>query len=264
MTPTRVLPLAGGCNFRDCGGYETRHGTRVRWGRLYRSGVMSGLAPAAALQVAALELRAVCDLRRNSERALHPNPDFGERVRRFEWDTATESSPIRSRTFGDDAAPAAAAAHAAMIRMYEQLPFQLQPRLAGVFTALEHANPGATIVHCMAGKDRTGVAVALVLEALGVGRDTIIEDYVMTNSAVDLRAHIVGRRATGAGLVAPADPMLAMPPAALDAILAARPEYLLASLAAIEARSGSLAGYLQDELAVSARALERLRESLTE
>ena len=158
---------------------------------------MSGLAPQAAAQVTALGLRAVCDLRRNAERASHPNPDFGDSVRRFEWDTMTESSPIRDRAFaGTDAADVA---HAAMIDMYEQLPFKLQSRLAGVFAALEHACDGATIVHCMAGKDRTGVAIALVLAALGVRREAIIEDYVLTNSAVDLRAQLVGRQATGRG-----------------------------------------------------------------
>jgi hypothetical protein len=87
MTPARVLPLKGGCNFRDCGGYETTDGGRVRWGRLYRSGLMTRLSPAAAAQVQALGVRAVCDLRRTAERALHPNPSFGAAVRRFEWDS---------------------------------------------------------------------------------------------------------------------------------------------------------------------------------
>lgn len=262
MTPTRVLPLAGSCNFRDCGGYETKHGTRVRWGRLYRSGLMTGLAPQATAQVTELGLRAVCDLRRNAERAMHPNPDFGDRVRRFEWDTMTESSPIRDRAFtGTDAADVA---HAAMIEMYEQLPFKLQSRLAGVFAALDHAGDGATIVHCMAGKDRTGVAIALVLAALGVRREAIIEDYVLTNSAVDLRAQLVGRLAAGAGLAATGDSLLALSPTALEAVLAARPEYLAASLQAIEARCGSIAAYLRDELAVPEPTLRQLRESLTE
>jgi len=262
MTPTRVLPLAGSCNFRDCGGYETTHGTRVRWGRLYRSGLMSGLAPQATAQVTALGLRAVCDLRRNAERSMHPNPDFGACVRRFEWDTLTESSPIRDRAFtGTDAA---VVAHAAMIEMYEQLPFKLQSRLAGVFAALEHARDGATVVHCMAGKDRTGVAIALVLAALGVRREAIIEDYVLTNSAVDLRTQLLGRRATGAGLATSGDSLLALSPTALEAVLAARPEYLTASLTAIETRCGSIAAYLREDLAVTEPTLQRLHESLTE
>jgi protein-tyrosine phosphatase len=223
---------------------------------------MHGLEPDAAAAIAARDLRAVCDLRRNAERERHPNPDFGPAVRRFEWDTALESSPIRDREFAGTAA--AEFAHATMVRMYQQMPFRLQPRFAGVFEALAHAGDGATIVHCTAGKDRTGVAIALVLSALDVPRDTIIADYVLTNKAVDLRARLVQQPATGAGLAASADPLLALTPTALDAVLAARPDYLLASLDAIEARHGSVRAYVRDELAVPESAIERLRDTLLE
>ena len=262
MTPTRVLSLAGGCNFRDCGGYATTDGARVRWGRLYRSGLMRGLAPEATAAIAALGLRSVCDLRRNAERARDPNPDFGAQVRCFEWDTGQEASFILDQDFtGEDAA---ARAQARMLRMYARMPFELQPRFAGVFAALAHAASGATVVHCTAGKDRTGVAVALVLTMLGVPREVIVEDYVLTNHAVDLRAQLLRRKAAGAGFAASPEPLLAMSPAALDAVMAAHPDYLLASLAAIEARHGSVAAYVHDELAVPGQAIEQLRETLLE
>lgn len=262
MTPTRVLPLAGGCNFRDCGGYETLQGTRVRWGRLYRSGLMHGLAPEAAASVAALDLRAVCDLRRNAERDRHPNPDFGPHVRRFEWDTGQDRSPIADSSIASD--DAAAWARARMLRMYARMPFELQPRFAGVFAAITHAGSGATIVHCTAGKDRTGVAIALVLAMLEVPRDVIVEDYALTNHAVELRARLFGNKAAGAGLAANADPLLALPSDALDVVMAAHPDYLLASLDAIEARHGSVAAYVHDELAVPGEAIERLHATLLE
>ena len=260
MTPARVLPLVGGCNFRDCGGYETTDGARVRWGRLYRSGLLARLSAAAAGQVQALGVRAVCDLRRTAERALHPNPSLGADVRRFEWDSEQESSPIRDRAFAGS--HDAAEEHAAMVSMYERLPFGLQPRLAGVFAALDHAAPGAAIVHCTAGKDRTGVAVALVLESLGVRREAIVEDYTLTNTAVDLRSQLLGQDGTGAGLAATVESILALSATAQEAMLAARPEYILASLGAIEARHGSVRQYLLDELALEPALLERLRERL--
>jgi protein-tyrosine phosphatase len=257
-----VLPLAGGCNFRDCGGYATTQGARVRWGRLYRSGLMRGLAPEATATVAALGVRSVCDLRRNAERARDPNPDFGAQVRRFEWDTGQEASSILDQDFtGEDAA---ARAEARMRRMYARMPFELQPRFAGVFAALAHAASGATIVHCTAGKDRTGVAIALVLSMLGVPREEIVEDYVLTNQAVDLRAQLLRREAAGAGLAAGAEPLLSLPPAALDAVMVAHPDYLLASFDAIEARHGSVAAYVHDELAVPSEAIEHLRLILLE
>jgi protein-tyrosine phosphatase len=260
MTPVRVLPLEGSCNFRDCGGYETTDGGRVRWGRLYRSGVMTRLSPAAANEVRALGVRAVCDLRRTAERASHPNPSFGAGVRRFEWDSEQESSPIRDRAFATSSD--VAGAQSAMLTMYRRLPYGLQPRLAGVFAALDHAGQGAAIVHCTAGKDRTGVAVALVLEALNVRRDAIVEDYVLTNAAVDLREQLLGRNATGAGLAATAGLLLALSPTAQDAVLSARPEYILASLEAIESRHGSVRRYLLDELQIEPPVLERLQRRM--
>lgn len=260
MTPARVLPLVGGCNFRDCGGYETTDGARVRWGRLYRSGLLARLSAAASGQVQALGVRAVCDLRRTAERALHPNPSFGAEVRRFEWDSEQESSPVRDRAFASS--NDAAGVHAAMVSMYERLPFSLQPRLAGVFAALDHAAPGAAIVHCTAGKDRTGVAVALVLESLGVRREAIVEDYTLTNTAVDLRLQLLGQDGAGTGLAATVESILALSATAQEAMLAARPEYILASLGAIEARHGSVRQYLLDELALEPALLERLRERL--
>jgi protein-tyrosine phosphatase len=262
MIPTRVLPLAGSCNFRDCGGYTTLQGARVRWGRLYRSGVLQGLSTAATASVEALGLRAVCDLRRNAERARYPNPAFGTHVRRFEWDTGQEASPIHGQDFAGEAA--ATRARERMLRMYERMPFELRPRFAGVFEALAHTGDGATIVHCMAGKDRTGVAIALVLSALDVPRDVILADYALTNEAVDLRAQITQRKAAGAGLAASAEPLLSLSQAALDAVLAAHPEYLLASFEAIEARHGSVHAYLRAELAVPESTLARLRETMLE
>jgi protein-tyrosine phosphatase len=262
MSRSRVLNLEGGCNFRDCGGYETVVGGRLRWGRLYRSGLLALLSPAAAAEVRALGVRTVCDLRRTAERELHPNPPLGADVARFEWDTEAESSPIRDRAFGNSTDMRTV--HDAMLGMYSRMPFALQPRLAGAFAALDHAGEGAAIIHCTAGKDRTGVAVALVLDALGVRREAIVEDYVLTNTAVDLHTQLLGRDGTGAGLAATADTLRALSPVARQAMLAANPDYIHASLVAVEQRHGSVGAYLRDELGIDATLLERLRERLIE
>jgi protein-tyrosine phosphatase len=263
MSPVRVLDLDGSCNFRDCGGYGTRDGARVRWGRLYRSGVMAGMTPAATARLASLGVRAVCDLRRTQERSRHPNPGLGAGVRVFEWDTPAEASIVKTMVLTGSADKRAA--HAVMLQFYRELPYTLQPRLAGAFAALEHAaGECATIVHCSAGKDRTGIAVALVLETLGVPRETILEDYLLTATAVDLRRQLLGRAASGLGLAESASRLLQLPQHALQALLAVHPDYLQAGLGAIEARHGSVRGYVQEELGVSPATLSRLRDLLLE
>lgn len=260
MTQPRVFDLPGSCNLRDFGGYDTTDGRRVRAGRLLRSGVLHKLTPAAVAELRAMDVRAVCDLRRAEERRLHPNPVFGDACRTFEWDSAVESSPIRERSFAES--PSLEDARRAMVGMYERLPYLLQPRLAGAFAAIAHAGEGAALIHCSAGKDRTGVAVALVLEVLGVPRETIVADYVYTNEATDLAAQLLGDGAPGAGLAATAAPILALPTLARTAVLEAHPSYLAAAFAAIDARHGSVERYLREELQLDAALPAELRRRL--
>ena len=262
MHHPRVLALAGACNFRDFGGYATADGRRVRWRRLFRSGVMTRLRPAAIAEIRNLDIRVVCDLRRTDERQRHPNPDFGTGVQRFEWATLVETSPIRTPEFARSAT--IDDARAAMVGMYERIPYVLQPRLAGTFEALAQAGEGGFVVHCSAGKDRTGVAAALVLEALGVPREIVVADYALTNEAVDLAAQLLGAGGTGVGLAETSAPILALPPIAQAAVLDAHESYIVASLDAIEARHGSIEAYLRDELGVGAPLLDRLRARLLE
>jgi protein-tyrosine phosphatase len=262
MMATHVSALAGSCNLRDVGGISTIDGRRVRRGRLLRSGVLTRLTPSAVRELQALPVRAVCDLRRTEERERHPSPSFGPDVQRFEWDSTVGTSPIREPGFVRS--DSVDAARAAMVAMYRRIPFVLQSRLAGAFQALAHARDGATIVHCSAGKDRTGVAVALILDSLGVSRDDVVADYVLTRQAVDLRRELFGDDATGAGLAANAEPFRALPEFALDAVLDARPEYILAALEAVEARHGTVARYLTEELELAPTMLADLRECLLE
>ena len=262
MIASPVFELTGSCNLRDVGGISTVDGRRVRRGRLLRSGVLTRLTPDAVRQLQSLPVRAVCDLRRTEERERHPNPSFGAGVRQFEWDSAIGTSPIRDAGFVRS--ESVEAARAAMEAMYRRIPFVLQSRLAGAFTALAHARDGATIVHCSAGKDRTGVAIALILESLGVSRELVVADYVLTRQAVDLRRELFGEDATGAGLAANAEPFRALPGFALDAVLDARPEYILAALRAVEDRHGTVERYLLDELGLEPALLTDLRECLLE
>jgi protein-tyrosine phosphatase len=148
--------------------------------------------------------------------------------------------------------------------MYERIPYLLQPRLAGTFAALAEVEQGGFVIHCSAGKDRTGVAVALLLEALGVPREQVVADYVLTNEAVDLAAQLLGSGSTGAGLADTADSILSLPPIARAAVLDAHESYIVASFNAIEARHGSVAAYLRDELGIGSKTIDALRARLLE
>jgi protein-tyrosine phosphatase len=257
LAGVRTLRLEGGCNFRDFGGYPTGEGRTVRWGRLFRSGVLSRLTPGDLEAIRKFNVQIVCDLRRTDERDSAPNPDFGPQVVQLHWNTTRESSPMRSTEFARSGSPAAA--RSAMVQMYTKLPFVLRTRIAGAFEGLQRCTEGAYVVHCSAGKDRTGIVAALILSALGVPRDLVVEDYTLTNTAVDLREQLFGSLGTGVGIAATAEPILALGEPARVAILAADADYIQASLDSIEARCGSVAAYLETEIGVDAQAIARLR-----
>jgi protein tyrosine/serine phosphatase len=123
------------------------------------------------------------------------------------------------------------------------------------FAELGKGGPG--VIHCAAGKDRTGVGCALTLLALGVDEDAVFTDYEFTNKAMDVETRLPRIRASmerRAGR--PLDREVLLP------ILGVRPDYLRAALATIAEKHGSVEGYLEQVLGVGPKERERLRENL--
>ncbi|KGE04687.1 tyrosine-protein phosphatase [Pseudohaliea rubra] len=168
----RLLPLEGGSNFRDLGGYFTADGRQVRRGLLFRSGVMTSLTAADQAYLAAFDFQGVVDLRSSEERALYPN----RWVAAQEIELLTHDYSMReivARMMGDDGQPLG------MGELYRGFPQLLEPQLRLFFEALL-AGQVPLVVNCSAGQDRTGFASALLLSALGVPRDVILQDYLVS------------------------------------------------------------------------------------
>lgn len=250
----RRLPFEGIDNFRDYGGYPARRGGRLRRGLLFRSGQHVGATDGDLARLAALGLEAVADLRGQSERVVAPcrRPDgFAARVYRIETETAGLLAPHvdAARAAGPDFD-----AHAMMLSGYRAMPFRasLMPALAAYFEMLEvHAGP--TLVHCAAGKDRTGLAVALMQAALGVHDDDVIADYLLSNDSDDAEE----RFARGVQLLRGTFGVR-LPEAQMRMILSVRPEFLEAALAAIRERHASIGAYLEERLGVTAARVEAI------
>ncbi len=236
----RVLPLAGGMNFRDLGGYAGAGGRAVRWGLLYRSAVMSGLTAADHAYLAQLGIRTVCDLRANGERKREPVvwPNAGAPkvlVRDYELDMG----PLAAAFGRGDITPEQA--RGAMASFYRELPYQFAAQYREMFGELL-AGRAPLAFNCSAGKDRTGVAAVLILLALGVDRETAIADYLLSNRHYRPQQPKPG---------APVDPSMAMfarlPPGVMQALMGVDRAYIESSLAQIEARGG-LDRYFSAEL----------------
>jgi len=254
----RLLPFQALDNFRDYGDYAVAEG-RVARGRLYRSAHQARATEADLDQLARLNLATVVDLRRPSERRDQPSrrpANWAGQVIESVHDDGGEAPHI---TFLKTADLTEASGRTFMIDTYRRLPFE--PAHVDLFSRYFRAlaqGEGPVLIHCAAGKDRTGLLAALTHSLLGVSREDLIDDYLLTNVAVDLegRAEGIAKKLTA---------MTGRPAThgAVVAFLGVEADYLDAAFAEITARHGSLAAYREQVLGADPALAERIRERLT-
>lgn len=258
MIQTRVLPLGGIHNFRDYGGYAAHDGRRVKAGLLWRSAQHGDATDADLAAIGDLGIAHVIDLRGPSERAAKPcrrSADFSASV----WTYPEETAGLALHTEAADGVLTAAEARAAMVRLYEGIAFRdnLTPMLRLYFDLLLRAE-GPSLVHCVAGKDRTGWAVAMAQQALGVPRDAIIADYMLTNEASRLEERIAAQAFRDLPRYA------AMDAETVRALWGVHEDYIATALRAAEERYGDLDTYLEVVLGIDAARREQLRSHYLE
>lgn len=256
---TRVLTLEGGCNFRDIGGYRANDGRVVRWGKVFRAGVLSYVTDRDHEHLQSLGIRAICDLRRTEERRKEPTRWPDATAHALHWDDELAMPTLRS--YAAQHPPTADGMFLAMLDLYRGLPRRMQTRIHGLLTCIVNDRM-PIVVHCAAGKDRTGVAIAVLLALLGVPQETIVEDYLLTNDVGDFEAFIRGRTETELGLADANHPLLAMPLDLRRVLLSAHRDFLLAAFDAIESEFGGLDAYANDALGVDASTREVIRDKL--
>lgn len=238
--PDRVLPLQGATNFRDLGGYPGHEGRPLRWRRVFRSDHLGQLTAADRERLAPLKLARSFDFRGVDERAATPYDVPGLRQH------ALSIEPSVSQRMGDLAASGEAltAAHMAelMEDLYRRLVTDDAVRFAEFFGHLLD-DDAPLVFHCTAGKDRTGVAAALLLLALGVPQTQVEQDYLLTNT--------VYRR--------PHTPDSVLPPEAQAVMWGVQPSFLQAALEAVHRYPGGLEAYLERRMGLDGAARDRLR-----
>jgi protein-tyrosine phosphatase len=143
--------------------------------------------------------------------------------------------------------------HASMIELYRALPSWMAPRLRGIFERIAQGDV-PVLVHCVAGKDRTGIAIALLLAVLDVPHETIVEDYMLTNHAGDFEQFIMARDAAH-------HPLLATPADIRRIIFAAHVDYLQAAFEHIEREHGGVNLFL-DQHGIDAAMRAKVRSTL--
>lgn len=253
MQNARVLPLDAVNNFRDYGGYAGAEGRRVKTGLLWRSAQHGEASETDLDTIHALGITRVIDLRGPSERDASPcrrHPAFNAEV----WYYPEETAGLALHTEAANGTVTAADARAAMLRLYEGIAYRenLVP-IVRTYFALLGRNADPSLVHCVAGKDRTGFAVAMLHTALGVNRDDVMADYLATNTASRLDERI----ASGAFREMPR--YAAFDADTVRALWGVEEDYLQAAFASIAARSGTLDRYLEQVLGIGGAERAALR-----
>ena len=252
----RVVDLPGAVNFRDFGGYATRDGGRVRRGLLFRCGQMANLTDLGQAQFALLNIRVICDLRRPDERDADPTPVPGDVSHRVEIPIDPGSSSMLRDSLAVGAVDVEQR-QSFMRAITRELTRDHANAYGLMFRALQDHAPGGFLVHCTAGKDRTGVGAALILLALGVPRDVVMEDYLLTNDVLDFETFLLPRLRAALGR----DDVDVEGAKVLAGV---RPEYLNAALGEMERGYGSFEGYLEQAIGLQSRQREELREHFCE
>jgi protein-tyrosine phosphatase len=254
----RILPLKEAINFRDIGGYETEEGDFVKWGHVYRAGNLHLLSPADQQYLHQLGLKVVCDLRSARVTRRRPDrflPDLGRKQHHF---------PMRnpSRVFSLKAIAATlfrpAALNRLMVKGYIELVIEGNAIVLGATLGqLAYPENLPCLIHCAAGKDRTGIVVALLLALLGVPEATILADYSLSNVYYDYFARAIEPRIRPLA-------RWGFTTHSLYPLHIAHPQTLQDTFAYIRQKYGSILSYLIDAAGLNQHTITQIQGNLLE
>ncbi len=261
----RVIHLKGTSNTRDIGGYQTSDLRTLRWRQIIRSENLSRLTASDFQKLEEIGVKTVIDLRTDREHDQSPTVWLGDNPPRFfhfpigdahnDWFKAQRKMMKRS-SFTEK--------HALehMVEGYRMIAEEGPPSLQKLMDLVLDQSNWPILIHCNAGKDRAGVAVTLILEALGVDRETIMEEFLLTNeiSRTKEKAIFISkeRKISGRGEKLRRGPSAS----AWFPIVGVQPEMLEAFYASVDEQYGSMDAFLT-EIGVDQEARRALAASLT-
>jgi protein-tyrosine phosphatase len=151
--------------------------------------------------------------------------------------------------------------HAAMIDLYRELPAWMAPRLRAMFGKIA-SDQVSLLVHCAAGKDRTGIAIALLMHVLDIPEETIVADYLLTNQSEDFEEFIRTRQLARLGVDATGHPLFALPDEVRRVLFAADAAYLHGAFDEMRRSFGGIDEYLRDAVGLDEAVRTRVRRAL--
>jgi protein-tyrosine phosphatase len=247
----RKLALQGTPNFRDFGGYQTESGQSVKWGHLFRSGQLSNLSDEDVETLSSLNLHLVCDFRREEEQLAESSRLPEKNAPRIVSLPIVPGSNSRFFEETQEMSGDRQAMFDFMLEINRDFAEAQTATYSRMFSEILEVENARFLVHCAAGKDRTGFAAALVLLALGVPREVVLQDYMLTARFFDPAREVQRLQEKYEMEHMPVDSVMPM--------LEVHEQYLVSGLGVIEERFPSVEVYLEESLGVGKPELVELR-----
>ena len=248
----RDLPFASVPNFRDIGGYLTKDGRTVRWNRVYRASALDNLSQHDAERLQELNVKLVCDVRTKEEQVADPDK-LPDSINLISAPPSSDDSVLRTvfrLLFQADFL------ENLLLDLYQRFMVDDNPQVfARIFQEMSEENNLPMLIHCAAGKDRTGISIALLLSLLGVPDETIIADYTLSNHHYDFfkastRKNLAQLKVFG------------LNEADFDYLLIADGRLMQETLDYVRQKYGSIENYCLHYLGLSPQTLEAIRYNL--
>jgi len=245
----RHIDIPGGYNIRDLGGYTSRDGGHIRWRKIFRAGLITHIKAEGDELMKELHLTTICDFRAIDEQAANPDLWFElDKLNRLSFPVG-DGRPDKLEWLKTENLIDGDGHH--LYKSNRSYVTTHQSKFRSFFEILLDEKNYPLLFHCTAGKDRTGFASVLLLSALGVDWDTILEDYLLTNQYLEEFAEATSKRiAKESGVAQPL----------VKSIFQARESFLKGALDAIQESHDSIDAFLEKEIGIGKSEKDHLRK----
>jgi protein-tyrosine phosphatase len=254
--------LQGVANFRDVGGYRAAGGHKIKSGVIFRSGELSGLTPADLQTLAPLNIRYEIDLRTDAERSAEPS-QWGTNPPRaisISVGLSRDGKALNERMRQLSEVKTADEAKTQMQQATASVAIDGAADIGNVLSELARAS-GPALIHCTAGKDRTGVTVAILMTLLGASREDVYHEYMRSNESVEAQLQRQKAREKSGKDV---NGLTGLSPAVLKTMMGTDPSFLDSMFREINAKYGSFDAYTSRGLGITSAQVAQLRKNLIE
>lgn len=249
----RYINIPGAHNIRDLGGYITEDGLKLKWGKIYRGGIMSNIDMNATDKMKALKLCSICDFRTIAEQNASPDKWYNlDQLKRYPLPIGEGRVDKLDRLTEDNFRPGNDHHLYKANRSYVR---HEGDRYRAFFDIVLDESNYPILFHCTAGKDRTGFAAILLLTILGVDRETIVEDYLLTNKYTEtfIKNNLMAISKN-----------IGIKPESLVTIFQAKEDYIKGAFDAINEQYETMDNYLEKGLGITEIEKTKLKSILLE